>query len=48
MYEKVSLIRLSITVAVSFLMGYLAALWVTHLDPDVTGGASSRLPPLFP
>ena len=47
MYEKVSLIRLSITVAVSFLMGYLAALWVTHLDPDGTGGSILAFPAII-
>jgi hypothetical protein len=35
------------TVAGSFLIGYTAAVWVTHLDPDGSGGSILAFPAIL-
>lgn len=36
-----------ITIAVSFLLGYIAAVWVTYLDPTGTGGGILAIPAIL-
>jgi len=47
MYENVRLIRMVVTMAFSFVIGYVAALWVTYLDPDGTGGGILAAPAII-